>query len=160
MATPVPAEPAAMTDAQLREAVYRVNHNLIDDTIGPWLMRSFNGQSVNDPRLPRAMPTSPRMHILLGFASAHDAANLAAIGLQLHSPSGRTSTTTPHGGVGGQTSYERLGQKTQTPFNDLRQLHTALEPHRQRAGSSALDVTAQDHGQQLIWAVDIRGGGS
>ena len=84
MATAVPAEPAAMTDVQLREAIYRVNHDLVDDTIGPWLMRSFGGRPVNDPRLRRPMPTSPLMHVLLGFASAHDSANLAAIGLQLH----------------------------------------------------------------------------
>jgi hypothetical protein len=74
-----------MTDVQLREAVFKVNHDLVDDNVGPWLMHSLNdGQPVNDPRLPRPMPTSPRMHALLGFASAHDSANLAAIGLQLH----------------------------------------------------------------------------
>lgn len=82
--TSVRSEPAAMTDVQLRQAVYRVNHDLVDDTIGPWLMRSFDGGPLNDPRLPRAIPTSPLMHVLLGFAAAHDAANLAAIGLQLH----------------------------------------------------------------------------
>ena len=59
MATAALADPAAMTDAQLREALCMVNHDLVVGTIGPWLMRSVDKGPVNDPRLPRPMPTSP-----------------------------------------------------------------------------------------------------
>jgi hypothetical protein len=52
-----PAEPGAMTDAQLREAILKVSVRLIDYTIGPWLMKSFDGRPISDPRFRRPMPT-------------------------------------------------------------------------------------------------------
>jgi hypothetical protein len=78
----VPDDPAAMTDAQLRHAIFTVSSRLID-IVGQWLMNCFDGRPVNDERFKWAMPTTVHAHVQLGFASANDSACLTAKGLEL-----------------------------------------------------------------------------
>ena len=79
---PIPDDPAAMTDAQLRHGIFAVSKQLID-TVGQWLMNCFDGRPVNDERFKWAMPTTVHAHVQLGFTSAHDSACLTAKGLEL-----------------------------------------------------------------------------
>ena len=76
-----PTEPAKMTDAQLLEAIFAISKQLIDQAVGPWMMASFDGGTINEPLFKGPMPTKPRDSVLLTFASADDSACLAEMRL-------------------------------------------------------------------------------
>ena len=78
---PKPVSAAEMTDAQLRQAIFRIAADLIEH-IGPPLMQAFGASAVDDPAFRHGLPGTVRMHTLLMFAQAHDSFALSTIGLQ------------------------------------------------------------------------------